>query len=107
MTKPKGRLYEEHIASIIRHKMKIAAVRDNRSGALWWRRPDIRSSLPLHIEVKHHETLKPKEWFRQARDSSGFVPPAVVFKCDEDDLVLMRFTDVLDLLVQILEADNG
>lgn len=103
IAKDKGNAYENKIAGIIRKKTGMRAVRDKRSGAAWHRRSDISTDVPgIHIECKAHETVKVKEFFRQADDGASFTQkPVVVFPMDDDDLTIMRFTDVLDLIIEI------
>lgn len=89
---------------MVRRKADSAAKRDSRSGANWHRRSDIFTNLPLHIEVKDHETLKPKEWFREAASAASFnQTPVVVFHSDEEVMAMFRFNDLLDLFVEIAD----
>lgn len=100
----KGKAFEQKVAAMVRRKADSAAKRDSRSGANWHRRSDIFTNLPLHIEVKDHETLKPKEWFREASSAASFnQTPVVVFHSDEEVMAMLRFNDVLDLFVEIAD----
>lgn len=105
----KGKGFEQDVAGMIRRKLQIAAVRDSRSGANWHRKSDIFSELPIHIEAKDHETVKIKEWYRQAEAAASFnQTPTVVFRADEFILATLEFSQLLDLFVRIadLEAEN-
>lgn len=94
-----GRDYESHIASQIRHYLKVPAFRDKKSGGHWTQRSDIRTQLPFHFEAKHQKTIKVKEWFRQADNASpGLATPVVIFKADEFDLCVLKFRDLLNLI---------
>lgn len=100
----KGKAFEQKVAAMVRRKADGAAKRDSRSGANWHRRSDIFTNLPLHIEVKDHETLKPKEWFREAASAASFNhTPVVVFHSDEEVMAMLRFDDLLNLFVEIAD----
>lgn len=100
----KGKAFEQKVAAMVRRKADGGAKRDSRSGANWHRRSDIFTNLPLHIEVKDHETLKPKEWFREASSAASFnQTPVVVFHSDEEVMAMLRFDDLLNLFVEIAD----
>lgn len=100
----KGKAFEQKVAAMIRRKLDAGAKRDSRSGANWHRRSDIYTNLPLHLEVKDHEAIKPKEWFRQAANAASFnQTPVVVFHDDEEVMALVRFDDLLNLFVEIAD----
>jgi hypothetical protein len=100
----RGKQLELDIAKLITKKTGTLAKRDSRSGANWHRPADIFTSLPVHIEAKDHETIKIKEWYRQADAAASFNQiPTVVFRMDSDIMATMRFTDMLDLLVEIAD----
>jgi hypothetical protein len=100
----RGKKFELLVAAMVRRKADSAAKRDSRSGANWHRRSDIFTNLPLHIEAKDHETLKPKEWFREASSAASFnQTPVVVFHSDEEVMAMLRFDDLLNLFVEIAD----
>lgn len=100
----KGKAFEQKVAAMVRRKADGAAKRDSRSGANWHRRSDIFTNLPLHIEAKDHDTLKPKEWFREASSAASFnQTPVVVFHSDEEVMAMLRFDDLLNLFVEIAD----
>ena len=107
----KGKSFELKVASLLRKKLKIAVQRDRRSGA-GINKSDISdywNQLPLHLELKDQETIKIKEWFRQADHSSSFnKAPTVVFQADEEILATLRLSDLVNFLVEIadLRAEN-
>ncbi len=100
----KGKAFEQKVAAMVRRKADGTAKRDSRSGANWHRRSDIFTNLPLHIEVKDHETLRPKDWFREASSAASFnQTPVVVFHSDEEVMAMLRFDDLLNLFVEIAD----
>jgi hypothetical protein len=100
----RGKAFEQIVAGMIRRKLDATAKRDTRSGANWHRRSDISTALPLHLELKDHATLKPKEWYRQASGAASMgQTPIVVFRSDEEVMAMLRFDDVLDLFVEIAD----
>lgn len=105
----KGKSFEQQVASMIRKKADHMAKRNAGSHANWHRRSDVFTELPIHVECKDQETIKIKEWFRQADDASSFNQvPTVVFQADENVLCTLKFNDLLDLFVQVadLQAEN-
>lgn len=105
----RGKDFELKVAKMIRSKLKIRVQRDKRSGA-GINKSDISdyySELPLHLEIKDQETIKIKEFFRQAKDSAGTgISPAVVFKADNEVLVCLRFNDLLNFLAEIKDQQK-
>lgn len=107
----KGKEFELRVASMLRSKLKIAVQRDRRSGA-GINKSDISdywNQLPLHLELKDQETIKIKEWFRQADQASSFnKAPTVVFQADEEVLATLRLSDLVNFLIEIadLKAEN-
>ena len=102
----RGKLFELKVAKILRSKLGARVTRDKRSGA------DINKSdisdyyqdIPLHLELKDQETLKPKEWFRQASDAASFSQaPVVVFAADEEVLSIIRFSDLVNFVREIAD----
>lgn len=106
----KGRNYETHVAGIVRRKVG-SGMRNAGSHANWHRRSDIYTELPIHLEAKHHENVRIKEWMEQAEAAKSFSQTAVVaFRIEEEDYACLKLTDLLDLFVQIadqkLEIDD-
>lgn len=103
----RGKSYELKIAKITRQKLRLEVKRDTRSGAGDWHKEDLRdryNEVPLAIECKNQEMLKPKEWWRDADAKASFGQmPAVVFPMETEDLVLMRYTDVLQLIREVMD----
>lgn len=107
----KGREYELHVAKIVRRKVGKNTKRNAGSHANWHRRSDIYTELPIHLEAKHHENVRIKEWMEQAEAAKSFNQTAVVaFRIEEEDYACLKLTDLLDLFVQIadqqLEIDD-
>lgn len=102
----RGRTFERKVASILRKKLGARVERDRRSGA-GINKSDISDyyqEIPLHMEIKDQETLKPKEWFRQAEAAASFTQaPTVIFAMDEEVLALLRFSDLVNFLVEIAD----
>lgn len=103
----RGKSYELKIAKITRQKLRLEVKRDGRSGAGDLHKEDLRdryNEIPLAVECKNQETLKIKEWWRDADDKSSFGQmPAVVFPMETEDLVTMRYTDLLQLLREMMD----
>lgn len=101
----KGKSLEEFVAKLLRKKLGVKVQRDKRSGAGSHQKMDIADwfqDVSLDIEVKNHETVKIKEWMRQAKKSASFRQnPAVVFKADDDVLVALPFEGFVDYFVEI------
>lgn len=98
----KGREFESAVASIIRHKIDKGAKRDNKSGSLWTRRSDVFTALPISIECKHHESIKIRDFFRQAKQASSVGQmPAAVFPIDNEIVATVPFKELIDLYVEI------
>jgi len=102
----RGRTFERKVASILRSKLGAKVERDRRSGA-GINKSDISDyyrEIPLHMEIKDQETLKVKEWFRQAEAAASFSQaPAVIFAMEEEVLACVRFTDLVNFLVEIAD----
>lgn len=101
----KGKLYEQHIAKLIRKKADKGSMRNRSShvkdGA---RRSDVFTNLPIHVECKHHDTVRIKDWMEQAEAASSFSQTAVVaFRIEEEDYAALKFNDLMDLFVQIAD----
>lgn len=102
----RGKQFELKVARIIRSKLGARVQRDRRSGA-GTNRSDITNyynDIPLHLELKDHETIKVKEWFRQADQSSSFnQTPTLVFACDEEILATLRLSDLVNFVKEIAD----
>lgn len=100
----KGREYELHVAKIVRRKVGKGTMRNRGSHANWHRRSDIYTELPIHLEAKHHENVRIKEWMEQAEAAKSFSQTAVVaFRIEEEDYACLKLTDLLDLFVQVAD----
>lgn len=100
----KGKSYEQHIAQLVRRKADKGALRNRGSHANWHRRSDIFTNLPIHIEAKHHENVRIKEWVEQAEAAKSYTQTAIVaFRIDEQDYACLQFDDLLNLFVQIAD----
>lgn len=106
LSSDRGRNFELKVARILRSKLGAKVTRDSRSGA-GTNKSDISDyyqQIPLHMELKDQETIKPKEWFRQASDAASFTQsPTVVFNADEEVLAIIRFSDLVNFLVEIAD----
>lgn len=99
----KGREYEMHIAALLRKKV-ASGVRNKGSHANWHRRSDVYTELPIHIEAKHHESVRIKDWMEQAEGAASFSQtPVVVFRIEEKDYACLNFSQLLDLFVQVAD----
>lgn len=102
----KGQKYENHVASLIRKKLKTLAVRNKGSGNQWQRKNDIYTDLPLAIECKYQQNVKVHEWFAQADEAASFnQTPVLVFANDNhpEDLCVLKFTDFLNFMEEIAQ----
>lgn len=103
----RGKAYEQKISKITAKKLRLEMMRDSRSGAGWVHKEDIRdryNEIPLAIEIKDHETLKPKEWWRDADQKASFgQSPVVVFPMETEDLCIMRYTDLLQIIREMMD----
>lgn len=98
----RGKLYERRIRKITAKALKLDVKRDSRSGAGELHKQDIRDrygELPIFIECKDQEALSvKKEWRVTDGKSSYGQAPLVVFPDAEEDLVVMRYTDLLNFI---------
>lgn len=102
----KGKAYEMHIAKLVRRKADKGTTRNKGSHANSHRRSDVYTNLPIHIEAKHHENIRVKEWMEQAEAAKSFSETAVVaFRIEEEDYACLKFNDLLDLFVQIADLE--
>lgn len=103
----RGRAYELKIEKVTRRKLHLEVKRDSRSGAGDLHKQDVRdryNELPICIEVKNQETLKIKEWWRDADAKASFNQAAiVVFPMDEEDLAIIRYTDLLQIIKELFD----
>lgn len=102
----RGKLFEQKVARILRSKLGARVTRDKRSGA-GINKSDISdyyNDIPLHLELKDQETIKPKEWFRQADAAASFnQAPVVAFAADEEVLAIIRFSDLVNFVREIAD----
>ena len=102
----RGRNFELKVARILRSKLGAKVSRDRRSGA-GINKSDISDyyqEIPLSLELKDQETIKVKEWFRQADDASSFnQATTVVFAADEEILAVLRFSDLVNFVREIAD----
>lgn len=99
----KGKAWEMDVAKVTRLALDKAAKR-NKSSHRGVRRSDIYTELPLHIEAKDQDNINIKAWFRQADQASSFgKAPIVVYKQDEEMMVALRYSDLLNFMVEIAD----
>lgn len=103
----RGKNYEIKIAKLTSKKLRLEVKRDGRSGAGEFHKEDLRdryNEIPLAIECKNQETMNLKGWWRDADAKASFGQmPAVVFPMDTEDLVVLRYTDVLQLIREMMD----
>lgn len=101
----KGHAFELEVAKMIRRKGGDKSAKKNRgSHANWHRRSDIFTELPIHVEAKHHDNIRIKEWFAQAEAAASYSKiPVVVYRDDPEIMAALRFNDLLDLFVQVAD----
>lgn len=100
----KGKAYELHISKLVRRKADKGSMRNRGSHTGGTRRSDVFTDLPIHIEAKHHENVRIKEWMEQAEAAANAFQTAVVaFRIDDKDYACLNFNDLLDLFVQIAD----
>lgn len=97
----KGKSFEQEVAKIVRRIADKGAKRNPGSHANWNRNSDVFTDLPCHLECKDHETLKPKEWMRQAKASSANRVPVVAFRTDGDITAMLPFESLMHLYKEI------
>lgn len=100
----KGKKLELEVARLLRSKLGAKVARDKRSGA-GINKADVTNyyqDIPLHLEMKNHKTIKIREWFDQAKATAPAMHvPTVVFRDDNEVLACLRFSDLVNLLVEI------
>lgn len=109
----RGKTFEMMVAKLTTKKLHLESKRDSRSGA-GLHKQDIRDRynlLPLFIECKDHETIKPKAWWREANGKASYgQAPVVVFPDETEVLCVMRYTDLLQFIKEAAdwkeEADD-
>lgn len=100
----KGKAYELHIAKLVRKKADKGSMRNRGSHTASTHDADVFTNLPIHIEAKHHENVRIKDWMEQAEAASNFHETAVVaFRIDDKDYAALNFEDLLNLFVQIAQ----
>lgn len=105
----RGKDFEQEIAKILQKKLGARVVRDGRSGAGSHQKMDIQnyySDIPLAIECKDHETIKVKEFMRQAKNaaSAGQVP-TLAFRMDGEAYACLPFADLVNFLAEIKQLE--
>lgn len=102
-----GSAYERKIAALVRKKLDPSAKRNKGSGNQWNRRGDIFCDFPIAIECKNHGRVSVHEFYQQAANAAGGHEIAMaVFpyaKQEDDDLVVLRFADLLNYLREIVD----
>lgn len=106
----RGRTYESKISKIMRRRLGIDIKRDLQSGA-GLHKADVRdryNELPMLLECKNQDTLKLKEWWRDANNKANALQsPVVVFPMETndgiEDLCVLRFTDLLQLVKEVAD----
>lgn len=102
----RGRAYERNIRKITARMLKFDVQRDKQSGA-GIHKQDIRDrygELPIFIECKDQKTTKLKEWWREADSKSSYgQAPIVVFPDNEENLCVMRYTDLLQMIRESMD----
>lgn len=97
----RGLAFEQVVRKLTSSKLNLEIKRDKQSGA-GIHKQDIRDrfgELPIFIECKDHQTIKPKEWWRDANGKSSYgQAPVVVFPDNEEVLCVMRYSDLLNLI---------
>lgn len=101
----RGKRLEQEVAALLRRKMGARVARDKRSGAGATTKTDIKDwyqETPFDIECKDHETIKVKEWWRQADAAASYTRMAtLVFRADEHILATVKFEDLVNLAVEL------
>lgn len=103
----RGKSYEIKIQKLTARALKIEVKRDPRSGGGTWHKEDIRDrygELPISVEIKNQATIKLKEWWKNARDKASVgQAPIVVFPADTEDLCIMRYSDLLNIVKEMFD----
>ena len=101
----RGKRLETEVAKLLRSKFGGSIHRDKRSGAGGTTKTDIKDwyeLTPFDIECKDHETIKIKEWMRQAISGASFRRIAtLVFRADENVLACVKFEDLVNMAVEL------
>ena len=104
----KGKSLETYIAKVLQKKLGARVKRDGKSGAGTHQKMDISDyfqDTPLDIEAKNHATIKLREWWRQTIAGASFRRvPSLVLQMDDEVLVTLRFTDLVDFLAEIQQG---
>lgn len=107
--KEKGRRLELEIAQTLRESgLDPDASRMPLSGAVDGFKSDIRTTLPISIEVKNQETWKPLEYYEQAEKgaNSGLIPIVVMGKNGVEPFAFLKWSDMIYLMQLAKEAGN-
>jgi len=104
----KGKRLEQLVAKMIRSKLGARVTRDKRSGAGDTTKTDIKDwyrETDFDIEVKDQETIKLKEWMRQAIGNASYSRIAtLVLRMDEEIIAAVKFEDLLNMAVELRDA---
>lgn len=99
----RGRDFEIKVQNLTSRILKLVVKRDKQSGS-GLHKQDVRdqyNQVPLFIECKDQETLKPKEWWRVANAKASYgQAPVVVFPDNEEILCVMRYSDLLNFIAE-------
>lgn len=108
----KGKEFEKDVVAFTNKMLKpfgIKITRDSRSGAGSHKKTDADdwfAGLPLSLEIKNDKSFSVKAWFKQARGGAYIArPPAAVFKMEEEMLVVLRYKDLLNFIVEAMEGN--
>lgn len=105
----RGRNFEERIAKTIRKILKIDIKRDGRSGA-GVNKSDLMDwylAFPFHVELKDHESISVKEWYRQAKQhGTAQRPAAMFFAMGEDNLAVLSVEELLHLIKRTWDLET-
>lgn len=104
LSSDRGRRFEQEVARQLRKKLGARVTRDRRSGAGSHQKSDINDyyrETGLHIEAKSHQTIKIKEFYRQAQDGASVGQVAtVVFDLESQTLACMSFDELLNIIAE-------
>lgn len=102
----RGKSFENKVRKMMSRKLELEIKRDKQSGA-GIHKQDIRdrfNELTLFIECKDHQTIKPKEWWREADAKSSYGQAAVVVMPDNEEvLCVMKFDDLLNIVRESMD----
>lgn len=99
--KHKGARLERKIAKVLRSSgLDKKAKRSFQSGATWFWKSDIYTSLNFSIEAKNQERLRIWDWWQQTRSQrKAYSPPVLMFTSNHRPiLVAMDLDDWVNLV---------